>query len=230
MADKHSNSIFVRLTNDGDKIVGVFCGDPHPREVVWTGEKYLDAENPEAAKHRQKGRQPSLRVALNLYVPADDAVKIYEMGTVVFKDVLKLREKYGLDKWAFEIERHGSKGDNKTSYTILPEHKLDDATLKKIAGLELHDLAKVTAGSDDDDDGDTDFESYGSVIPSDVVDKIVPRLKALPRVCLEQFLENFGVTRVKEIKASDQAAALELLAALEANQQQPPSAEVDPFA
>ena len=33
MADKHANSngIFVRLTGDGDKIVGAFCGEPLPR-------------------------------------------------------------------------------------------------------------------------------------------------------------------------------------------------------
>ena len=39
LADKHANQggIFVRLTSNGDKIVGAFCGEPFAREVVWTG-------------------------------------------------------------------------------------------------------------------------------------------------------------------------------------------------
>ena len=42
LADKHANQggIFVKLANDGDKVVGAFVGDPHAREVVWTGEGY----------------------------------------------------------------------------------------------------------------------------------------------------------------------------------------------
>lgn len=231
MAEKHSNSVFVRLANDGDKVVGVFCGEPYAREVVWTGEKYLDADNDQAEKYLKKGRQANLRVAMNLYLPGEDKLKVYEMGVVVFKDVLKLREKYGLEEWAFEIERHGGKGDNKTHYTILPEHKLDADTQKKIAVLELYDLAKVTRrGGDDDDGGEPDFDSYGPPLPADVVTEMVPRLKALPRDALDRFLHKFGVQRVKEIKADDQAAALEALTALEAEQAPPPPAEIDPFA
>ena len=74
---------------------------------------------------------------MNFYVLAEQVVKVYEMGAVVFKDVFKLRDKYGLDTWAFEIERHGGKGDNKTSYSILPEQRLDDTMRREIAQLEL---------------------------------------------------------------------------------------------
>src|SRR5688572_10443666 len=97
MAERHTSSTFVRLANDGDKVVGVFVGEPLSREVVWTGEKYLDVKNPEADKYLKKGRTASVRVAMNLYVLAEKAVKVYEMGAVVFKDVYKLRDKYGLD-------------------------------------------------------------------------------------------------------------------------------------
>jgi hypothetical protein len=42
LADQHASQggIFVRLANDGDKVVGAFCGEPFAREVVWTGERY----------------------------------------------------------------------------------------------------------------------------------------------------------------------------------------------
>ncbi|MFB3852576.1 MAG: hypothetical protein ACE148_01995 [Vicinamibacterales bacterium] len=55
---------------------------------------------------------------LNFYVPAENAMKVIEGGTVWFKDVLKIRDKYGLDKWLFEIERHGEAGSPKTTYSL----------------------------------------------------------------------------------------------------------------
>jgi hypothetical protein len=241
MAERHTSSIFVRLANDGDKVVGVFVGDPYPREVVWTGEKYLDVKNPEAEKYLKKGRSSSLRVATNLYIPAENVVKVYEMGAVVFKDVFKLRDKYGLDTWAFEIERHGGKGDNKTSYTILPEQRLDDAMRRKIAQLELHDLEKVLSNTDDGDDGDEErgFDSYEDKqdapkdkrdrpIDSAILEQVMPRLKVLPRERLDEFLKQFKVQRVKDLRAGDQTAVLEFLSRIEAAMQ--PPREIDPFA
>jgi hypothetical protein len=148
LTDKHSKAggIFVRLTNDGDKVTGVFCGDPQPREVIWLGDKYepYDANNP---AHRATGKRPTLKVAINFFVPADNAMKVIEGGTQWFKDVLKVRTKYGLDKWLFEIERHGDAGDTKTSYTILPEEKIDPGMRARIDAVELHDLAAIGANS-----------------------------------------------------------------------------------
>lgn len=143
MADKHANSggIFVRLANNGDKIVGAFCGEPYAREVIWTGERYEQFDENNIA---HQGKRPSLRVMLNFYVPTEGAMKVIEGGTVWFKDVLRVRDKYGLDKWLFEIERHGDAGDPKTTYSILPEEKLDDEMRARIAAAEAHDL-KSTA-------------------------------------------------------------------------------------
>jgi hypothetical protein len=241
MAERHTSSTFVRLANDGDKVVGVFVGEPLAREVVWTGEKYLDAKSPEAEKYLKKGRSSSLRVAMNIYVLAENVVKVYEMGATVFKDVFKLRDKYGLDTWAFEIERHGGKGDNKTSYTILPEQRLDDAMRRKIAQLELHDLEKVLSNTDDGDDGDEErgFDSYEDKqdatkdkrdrpIDNAILEQVMPRLKVLPRERLDEFLKQFKVQRVKDLRAGDQTAVLEFLSRIEAAMQ--PPREIDPFA
>jgi hypothetical protein len=241
MAERHTSSTFLRLTDDGDKVVGVFVGEPLSREVVWTGEKYLDVKSPEAEKYLKKGRSSSLRVAMNIYVLAENVVKVYEMGATVFKDVFKLRDKYGLDTWAFEIERHGGKGDNKTSYTILPEQRLDDAMRRKIAQLELHDLEKVLSNTDDGDDGDEErgFDSYEDKqdapkdkrdrpIDSAILEQVMPRLKVLPRERLEEFLKQFKVQRVKDLRAGDHTAVLEFLSRIEAAMQ--PPREIDPFA
>ncbi|HWN71916.1 MAG TPA: hypothetical protein VNM90_29960, partial [Haliangium sp.] len=229
------------LANDGDKVVGVFVGEPLAREVVWTGEKYLDVKSPDAEKYLKKGRSSSLRVAMNIYVLAENAVKVYEMGATVFKDVFKLRDKYGLDTWAFEIERHGGKGDNKTSYTILPEQRLDDAMRRKIAQLELHDLEKVLSNTEDGDAGDEErgFDSYEDKqdapkdkrdrpIDSAILEQVMPRLKVLPRERIDEFLKQFKVQRVKDLRAGDHTAVLEFLSRIEAARQ--PPREIDPFA
>jgi hypothetical protein len=232
MAERHTSSNFLRLANDGDKVVGVFVGEPLSREVVWTGEKYLDVKSPEAEKYLKKGRSSSLRVAMNIYVLAENVVKVYEMGATVFKGVFKLRDKYGLDTWAFEIERHGGKGDNKTSYTILPEQRLDDAMRRKIAQLELHDLENVLNNTDDGDgDEEQGFASYHSKeepkLDDAVMVKLLPRLKKLPRDGIDKFLRRFNVERLRDIKASDQVAAFDFLSKLEAGLQ--PSPEIDLF-
>jgi len=145
--NKHDNGgLFVRLQNDGDKVVGVFVGDPLPREVVWTGEKYAEMNTPEAERAAQDGKRPTLKVGINFYDLGDKSLKVYEMNVGTFKTLVKLRKKYGLDAWAFEVERQGAKGDPKTKYSILPEHQLDDRQIDTIAHLELHDLSRRLGG------------------------------------------------------------------------------------
>jgi hypothetical protein len=62
MADRHAGTggIFVRLANDGDKVVGVFCGEPDAREVHWTGERYEECAG-EACAHCKAGTKVTLR-------------------------------------------------------------------------------------------------------------------------------------------------------------------------
>lgn len=231
MADKHANSggIFVRLANNGDKIVGAFCGEPYAREVIWTGERYEQFDENNSA---HQGKRPSLRVMLNFYVPAEGAMKVIEGGTVWFKDVLKVRDKYGLDKWLFEIERHGDAGDPKTTYSILPEEKLDDEMRARIAAAEPHDLRSIGAGSDDDGaKGSTatkkSSNAAGPIDPR-VAGDLVAKLKALPRSDVDAFLAEFGVQRVRDLEAKHETAARAFIDELLAKQSQPE--EVDPFA
>ncbi|ACY13265.1 hypothetical protein [Haliangium ochraceum] len=239
MADKHANAggIFIRLTDSGDKIVGAFLGDPYPREVVWTGQRYeLFDENDPA--HQSK--RPSLRVMLNFYVPADDAVKIIEGGTAWFKDVLKVRDKYGLDRWLFEIERHGGPGDPKTSYTILPEEKIDGSLHADLAVAELHDLKALALGSNPAPEAHAANERLLAEAqqppppsPSDLLDPrvagaLVAQLKTLRRSDLDAFLAEFGVQRVRDLKNAQVPAARAFIEARLAQYEQP--AETDPFA
>lgn len=231
MADQHANSggIFVRLANNGDKIVGAFCGEPYAREVIWTGERYEQFDEANAA---HQGKRPSLRVMLNFFVPAENAMKVIEGGTVWFKDVLKVRDKYGLDKWLFEIERHGDAGDPKTTYSILPEEKLDDEMRARIAAAEIHDLKSIGTGNEDGDTKGTESTKKSSAaagpIDPRVAGDLVAKLKTLPRSDVDAFLSEFGVQRVRDLEAKQESAARAFIDKLLSAQSQP--AEVDPFA
>ncbi len=231
MADKHANSggIFVRLAANGDKIIGAFCGEPYAREVIWTGERYEQFDENNSA---HQGKRPSLRVMLNFYVPAEGAMKVIEGGTVWFKDVLKVRDKYGLDKWLFEIERHGDAGDPKTTYSILPEEKLDDEMRARIAAAEPHDLKSIGTGNDEGDGKSSTATKKSSTaagpIDPRVAGDLVAKLKALPRSDVDAFLAEFGVQRVRDLEAKHETAARAFIDQLLAKQSQPE--EVDPFA
>jgi len=231
MADKHANSggIFVRLAANGDKIIGAFCGEPYAREVIWTGERYEQFDENNTA---HQGKRPSLRVMLNFYVPAEGAMKVIEGGTVWFKDLLKVRDKYGLDKWLFEIERHGDAGDPKTTYSILPEEKLDDEMRARIAAAEPHDLKSIGAGNADDNgkNSATTRKPSNAAGPIDprVAGDLVAKLKALPRSDVDAFLAEFGVQRVRDLEAKHETSARAFIDQLLAKQSQPE--EVDPFA
>ena len=122
MAKKHDQggSLWLKLAGDGDKAVVVFLGEPHPREVAFVDGKYVEVDE----KMKAAGTKASLRVALNVALYDSKEVKVLEQGVMFFKDLVRVREKYGLEKWAFEIQRHGAAKDPKTTYSILPEHQL----------------------------------------------------------------------------------------------------------
>jgi hypothetical protein len=229
LADKHvaAGGIFVRLQNDGDKIVGVFCGEPFAKEVYWDGQKYSDTP-PEGV-----AAKPSLRVALNFYVPAEGAMKIIEGGTAWFKDVLDVKDKYGLDKWSFEIKRRGKKGDPKTKYSILPDAQVDEPMRARIAAAGLHDLSSVGAGADAEDAAPAPAAAASpapaaapatpSTIDENTARQLVDRLRPMPREVAHAFLAEFKIGRIRELQSASLPQALRFIEA----RQQPQ--ERDPF-
>ncbi len=144
MAKKHDQggSLWLKLLNDGDKAVIVFLGEPHPREVAFIDGKYVEVDE----KMKAEGHKASLRIALNVALYDSQEVKVLEHGVMFFKDLVRVREKYGLDKWAFEVQRHCAAKDQKTSYSILPEHQLTAEQQKTFHALAQHDLARLYSG------------------------------------------------------------------------------------
>jgi len=163
------------------------------------------------------------------------------MHKSTFKDVLKVRAKYGLDNWSFEIKRSGEAGNAKTTYSILPEAQLTTAQKAEFAKVPLHDLAALYSG---DKGGKDDFNSYKgkddkpakaanptppAPQPTQLIDDatantLIAGLKSATKEQVKSFLDTFGVTKVRELKASDSAAALKFVADLNGN------ADEDPFA
>jgi hypothetical protein len=123
-------------------------------------------------------------VAINFFVVPDGEMKIIEGSTQWFRDLLKVRDKYGLENWSFEVERHGEAKDPKTKYTILPEEKIDNPLRARIAQVELHDLEAVLLNGGDqakDDAADT-------LIDAAVAANIIARLKMMPREDVDAIL------------------------------------------
>ena len=221
LAKKHDqgSSTWLKLANDGDKAVVVVLGEPFPREVCFAEGKYMPFDE----KLKAEGYKASLRVAFNVALFDTKEVKVLEQGVVFFKDLMQVREKYGLDKWAFEIRRNGAAKDPKTTYSILPEHQLSPAQQQEFQKLERHDLAAVYQG--------TVAEEAKPAAPIDekTAQSIAVVLKSLPKQAVERFCKKLGVTRIREIPAAQMQMAIDVLDVLEA-EFKPKAVEVDPFA
>ena len=128
IADKHTSagSLFVRLQDDGDKVIGAFVGEPVARELHWVDTRY-EACVGDACPRCAAGAKPAFRVMFNFFVPAEGAMKIIEGGTMFFGAVLGIRDKYSLEGWLFEVKRIGKAKDPKTTYSVLPEKPIDEA-------------------------------------------------------------------------------------------------------
>lgn len=235
MAKKHDQggSLWLKLASDGDKAVVVFLGDPHPREVAFVDGKYVEVDE----KMKAAGTKASLRVALNVALYDSKEVKVLEQGVMFFKDLVRVREKYGIEKWAFEIQRHGAAKDPKTTYSILPEHQLSAEQQKAFQALPQHDLAKLYSGeSEGGAKGGQSLDSFdkkadGAISPN-VAQGLVTALKALPREATDKFLAKFGVQRIKDLPTSQVEKARAFVEQIQTESAAAAAAEteVDPFA
>ena len=231
MAKRHDqgSSTWLKLGNDGDKAVVVFLGEPFPREVCFVDGKYMPFDD----KLKAQGLKPSLRVALNVALYDTKEVKVLEQGVTFFKDLVRVREKYGIERWAFEIQRHGAAKDPKTTYSILPEHQLTPEQQKEFQGLKLNDLDKLYGDSEDSSSlGSYDRKDDG-VIDAGTAQAIATQLKTMPREAADRFCKKFGVTRIKDLPAAQVEKArafVEVLASEFAAPAAADSHETDPFA
>ena len=242
MADDASvGGKFLSLKDDGDKCVIAFLGEPHSRLVFWDtkSEQYIDADSDEGKAYADNhaDKKPSFRASINCYVlktgngdnmKEDERVAMFENGVTWFNDLVKCKTKYGLGIWTFEMERKGKAKDPKTTYSVLPDKKIDDVPglTEKIAKAELHDLANPNASSDNEKKG-ASSSSNGAI--TDVQSKeLIAGLKALDRSELDSFLTKFDIKRVKELSGAKLEDAQKWLAEKSGNAPEP-EGEIDPF-
>ncbi len=236
---------FLSLKDDGDKCIIAFLGAPHSRLVFWDQEngQYIDAESDEgkvyADNHADK--KPSFRASINCFVlqtgnktgyTDDERVAMFENGVTWFNDLIKCKTKYGLGIWLFEMERKGKAKDPKTTYSVLPDKKIEEVPglADKIKAAKLHDLANPNA-SDDDDKSKTNSASGSSngVITDENSKALITDLKTLDRAKLDEFLNTFEIKRVKELPSSKLDDATKWIAANGGKAAEPEPEEIDPF-
>lgn len=225
--------LYVRLKQDGDRVVGAFCGQPVARSTLWVNGRYetFDENNPE---HR--GKRPGLRVVSNFYVPEVGAMKLIEGGRAWAKSVVQMIDRFGADAYLYEISRQGAAGSTQTTYTVLPSQKIDEALRAQISATPLHaigDEAQPTTSSLSGNSPTSDSSlinptQSGALIDTTQAGALINQLKQLPRSDVDVVLTKFGVQRVRELPAKDLPNVQAMIASLLAHQ--PSAQDVDPFA
>jgi hypothetical protein len=256
-ADESGGGLFIKLADDKDSFIGVFLGEPETRRQVYndkdsTYREFTDEDS-------KKGVKPRVSFSMNVYqldvakgAKGETAVKgelkIFGMNAATFKDLFTCKEKYGTDKWAFEVIRNGKKKDTKTTYSILPDHQISGVIAKQIAEIEkLHDLTNAKG-----DDAETDMDSHkkekgekssaktnGTAAPAapatdSLIDEatkvqIIDRLKPHPQDKILALLKGLGIAKVRELKSSQLPDMLRALNALDGKTDAPAAAAEDPF-
>lgn len=186
-AKAKAGGLFLKLVDDGDTAVVVFRGEPAVRRTHWTGEKTLDCEGDSCSWCADDLRQRvSIQVNVARQIEEGWIAQIWEASKSAFSGVTEIREKFALEKWSFEITRHGAKGDPKTRYSILPDHEVTTEEKGTFSDMELHLLGPEARG----------VKASDGRLPDDLVDGLialatkagVPGM-ALSELCVEKFDE-----------------------------------------
>ena len=213
-----SSSQWLKFAGDGDRAVVVFLGEPHPREVVFDEGGY----QPFSKEHEAKGLKPTFRFPINVAVLPDFEVKVLEVGVGLFRDVLKVKKKYSLEGWAYEVTRRGAAKDPKTTYDLLPERQLTGDEQRRCASLKLHDLVALYDGRG----GAAGNNAEPAPIDDATARDLVERLRTLPRPAVDEWLHEMKIGRVRELTTDKLVEARDLLRQLADHAKAPPA---DPF-
>jgi hypothetical protein len=230
LTQKNAGGVFIRLQNDGEKFIAAFRGDPLPRETHWVGEDYVECAG-KGCQHCAKGVKLQTRVKINVFVLPSRAMKIFEVSGKGFQDILGVREKYGVDKWCFEVKRHGAAKSTKTKYTFLPERELTPDERKAADTAPLHNLESA---EDEEEDTPAPAPDPNARIAAPIVAEFRERLRRLPKeAAYYPILGTFGSERLDEILAVDEHRTRTLIERAERGERLAPPApaknELDEF-
>jgi hypothetical protein len=129
---------FLKL-KDKESISGIFMGDLHEFFVLWEAGKSREVpEGTPGAKFR-------FRINLVVKEGAVYVPKIFEQGSVVYKDLAAIHEEYPLDTIVVKITRNGTGTD--TTYNLLPllKQAITKETAAHLKTIELLPLVSNSA-------------------------------------------------------------------------------------
>lgn len=248
-AEDSSNGIFLSLADDGDKALVVIELTKNGQDHLDCTEQYwnekLDKNEPYTKEHKAEGKRANPRYTFNVYLLSQgngdkmkevNERKLWSTNAKTFMTVLKVRDKYGLGKWVFEVERKGKK-KTRSDYQIMPEKEIDGGDYpglrEKLAAsppLEFevqgatNGASSSASTSSNGSNGATD-----NTASKEVITELLGRLKAIPREKAQQFLTRFGLEQVRGLKASDVAAAKLFVDQLEGKAAPAAASDNDPF-
>lgn len=101
---------FIKL-KDGERLVGVFKGNPYEFHQVWEGKKIVPPGT--------KGSAFRFRINFITKEGASYVAKVWEQGATVYHMLKDLNENYPLEETVVEVKRTGSTKDD-TRYSVLP--------------------------------------------------------------------------------------------------------------
>jgi len=237
LTEQNAGGLFEKLQNDGDSFVAKFCEEPWALVSHWDGTGYVEC-TAEGCTHCAKGVKKSTRVKFNVWNVTERRMKIWECSGKAATEVRTVRDKYGLEKWCFEVKRHGAAKSTKTTYSVLPERELTADEKKTADAAQVHDLKNTRDEDDDDGPAPATTVDPDAKIHARVVAEFRERIKLLPLGKEEKkrayyaLLGVFGCERLDDLVVAQEARARSLIERAERGESiaLPPGAEDGDFA
>ena len=241
--EKSTDERFLRLEEDGDKVLVFFAGQPFTRYTYWDGQQTHEWSE-------GCGQKKNLRLAMNVIICSVGessfdilSTKVFEQGKRFYQSVSRRDKKYGIHNWLFEVERSGSKGDKETRYDIEAEYELSDKEREELMAIELFDLEEFYAelNSSDSDkkqrkpdkppkDEEAEEDDDDALIDKEELGELIKMFRTLgdPEAAGRKFCEEFDIKKVKDLRRAQLKKALKYLDKLIAAEQ-PESDDESPF-
>jgi hypothetical protein len=156
------SGLFLKL-KDGDKVQGVFMGDPTIFRQHWIGGRSSACPGKAECEHCKAGDKAKFRFRINFLTKVDGVwlAKVFENGYGMYLDLKEMHENaYDLPTTLVALSRVGEKTD--TKYRVFPVKDnggLKAQDFKKIAAVPLNELSEKPsedAAGDDASDANED--------------------------------------------------------------------------
>jgi hypothetical protein len=162
-----SSGLFIKLKG-GEKVQGVFMGDPHIFRVHWVGGRSSLCQGKESCENCKAGDKAKFRFRLNFLTKVDAVwqAKVFEQSYSTYLELKEMHESaYSLPTTLVTVSRTGE--GTETRYRVLPVKDnggLKAEHFKKLALIPLNELsdkadeeAPAAESAEGGDSGDIPF-------------------------------------------------------------------------